>query len=224
MTQPTRTRRRWFRFSLRTLLVVVLLLSVPMGWFAVKLRQAEKQRKAVEAICQVGGEVIYDYQLPGRELPIPAWLRDLIGEDFFSDVAVVNLSTEVVGDKMIDDHLKTLPSLEGVGLFSTRVTDAGIAHLKGLTNLKNLNLYNTPVTDAGVEHLKGLMRLEQLDLSSTQVTDKGLIHLEGLDRLKLLVLDDIHVTEGGISKLQKALPKCEILWEPKSNPNESKDP
>jgi len=31
-------RRRWFRFSLRTLLVVVLLLAVPLAWMGVQLK------------------------------------------------------------------------------------------------------------------------------------------------------------------------------------------
>ena len=64
-TSPT-PRRRLFRFSLRTLLVVVVLLSVGLGWFAFKMRQAERQRKAVEKIREAGGVVWHDCDLYER--------------------------------------------------------------------------------------------------------------------------------------------------------------
>lgn len=57
---PPITKHRRFRFSLRTLLIVVVVLGVVLGWFAFKMRKAERQRKAVEAIREAGGVVIYD--------------------------------------------------------------------------------------------------------------------------------------------------------------------
>ena len=75
---------------------------------------------------------------------------------------------------------------DGLGLWSTQITDAGLMHLKGLTNLEELGLSSTRVTDAGLVHLKGLTKLEKLGLVGTQVTD------------------------AGVAELQKALPKCRI--------------
>ncbi len=43
---------RWrFQFSLRSLVVLVVAVAIPSCWFAVKMRQAERQRKAVAALC-----------------------------------------------------------------------------------------------------------------------------------------------------------------------------
>jgi hypothetical protein len=39
-------------------------------------------------------------------------------------------------------------------LGETDVSDAGLVHLKGLANLKELGLYRTKVTDAGVRELQ----------------------------------------------------------------------
>ena len=92
----TRSKRRRFRFSLRTLLVVFLVLGLGLGWFAYKMRQAERQRRAVEGIEEVGGRVWYDYELEAHqrgkapEPPAPAWLRELIGDDLFADVSYVH--------------------------------------------------------------------------------------------------------------------------------------
>jgi len=34
---------------------VIVLLSLPMGWFGWKMREAERQKRAVEAIRKAGG-------------------------------------------------------------------------------------------------------------------------------------------------------------------------
>jgi len=47
---PARPRRRWLQYSLRTLLVFMVLASVPMSWLAVKMHHAREQREAVEAM------------------------------------------------------------------------------------------------------------------------------------------------------------------------------
>ena len=42
-------RRRPFQFSVRSLLLFVVALSVPLGWFAWEMREAGRQKEAVEA-------------------------------------------------------------------------------------------------------------------------------------------------------------------------------
>src|SRR5947209_3836521 len=56
---PKTPRRRWFRYSLRTLLLLTLLLCTAARWMAVR---AERQKAAVAAILADGGSVYYDYQ------------------------------------------------------------------------------------------------------------------------------------------------------------------
>ena len=130
---PSKPRRRWFQFSLRTLFVLVTVLCV---WLAVTVNRARKQREAVAAIEAVGGLVTYEYQYDSSDTfsatakpPGPEWLRELVGEEYFVSVTFV-------------------------GLQNTQVTDACLEHLKGLTNLETLNLIGTQVTDAGVKNLQ----------------------------------------------------------------------
>ena len=191
MTDP-KPRRRWHQFSLRTLLIVVLVLSLPSSWLGVKLHEARKQREAVGAILEAGGTVLYEYQfdesgkfVAQAEPPTPAWLRSLLGDDLFRDVAYVS------------------PGRDS--------GDAELEQLKGLTSLRRLNLDGGEVTDAGLEHLKGLTSLEELDLSHTQVTDAGLKHLKGLASLEYLGLCCNKVSNEGVKKLQEALPNCQII-------------
>ena len=242
-SQPSKSKRRWYRFSLRTLLVVILLLCVLLGWFALKMRQAERQRRAVEAIRKAGGTVLYDYQFHEesgtstgvRESPVPTWLRELMGEDFFASVAAVGFHdpessasdtrpTTVDDPDAVLEHVAGLTGVVCLWLDANQVTDAGMEHLRGLTRLRYLDLSYTQVTDAGLENLNGLTQLYRLELNGTQVTDAGLEHFKGLTELGLLQLHGTDVTEEGSEELRKALPDCHISWVEEAGPPPSARP
>jgi serine/threonine protein kinase len=110
------------------------------------------------------------------------------------------------------EHLKGLNHLELLDLTSTPVSDAGLIHLKELPNLTWLTLHRTRVSDAGLIHLKPLTNLSHLELAETRVSDAGLEHLAGLSHLRQLNLTGTQVTAAGVAALQKALPKCQIVW------------
>ena len=124
--------RRWLQFSLRTLLVVMTAFTIPLG---IIVNRAYEQREAVAAIEALGGAVIYDWQpslraqsrgtwsihyeathwtnffTPKKGQPGgPAWLRRLIGDDFFQDVATVNLS--IPSSVSEDEVLQLIPRLQ----------------------------------------------------------------------------------------------------------------
>ena len=54
-----------FQFSLRSLLLLVVVVAIPCSWLATEMEAARKQREAVEEIEKTGGRVVYDYQLDG---------------------------------------------------------------------------------------------------------------------------------------------------------------
>jgi hypothetical protein len=145
-------------------------LSLPLGWFAYKLRQVREHRAAVKAIQTLGGRVgCYPDRLgrhPGEEV------RGDRGDRLW-----VRLSRTPVRDAGLV-YLRGLTTLYQLDLDATKVTDAGLVHLKGLTQLKVLSLDNTQVTDAGLEHLRGLTQLQSLSLVNTQVSDPGVAELQ----------------------------------------------
>jgi len=225
------------------LLIVVVLLSVLLGWCGMEMRQAGRQRQAVEAIRKAGGVVFYDFQLdesgyalPVQEPPAPAWLRELVGDDFFSEATGVGFNYPEEASDVVLGRVKGLTKLRLLYLSGPQVTDVGLKHLKRLTKLRTLLLHGTQVTDVGLEHLRGLRELESLDLSGTQVTNAGLEHLRGLtglNRLELpgtqisdaglqhlgeltglenLNLHGTYVSDKGVEQLRKALPNCHIDW------------
>lgn len=200
--KPRNQRWSWRQYSLSTLLVVVTIVGVGLGLVT---NRAERQRRAVAAIRELGGLVQYDFEYPApKELPGPDWLCQMLGVDYFADV--VDVHTLNMTDATCS-HLSALTSVRTLGLVSNEVTDAGLAHLEGLTSLEVLYV-DAQVTDAGLAYLSGLTSLQELNLSSTQVTDAGLAHLSGLTSLYLLSLDCPRVTDKGCDKLQQALPNC----------------
>ena len=232
--KPRKSRRRWFQYSLRTLLIVMTVCAALFAWWSHKARQ---QREAVAAIKAAGGEVQYDFKRNHLKQPRywPTWLVNVLGVDYFASVQWVYLTNTQVTDAGLEhlkgltaiqllalkntqvtdaglEHIKSLTAMQTLGLSGTQVTDAGLEHIKGFKVLRTLGLSDTHVTDAGLEHLKGLTAMkEQLDLSNNpQVTDAGLEHLMGLTAMQTLWLNGTQVTDAGVARLQKALPNCKI--------------
>ena len=109
--------------------------------------------------------MVYDYQFDAQSKMIkgakgrgPAWLRDLLGPDYFDTVVYV------------------------------RVTSAkGMEGVNGLARLRSLSIDVPEDGEDPMEHLQDIDGLEELDLSG-YVTDIGLDHVRGLKHLRRLTL------------------------------------
>jgi len=204
-----KSHRRWYQFSLRALMVLVVVVALPCGWLQWKLDRKQRERAVLAEINRVGGSFNYDWQYAGQSGPAgTSWLRKLLGDDFFSSVVLV----QIEGNHVTDDWLARLEPLGDVKhlyLRCPQITDAGLAHLSGM-NLRELSLERSRVTDAGLGQLEQQTDLVYLNLGETDVTDVGLVHLQTLTRLGHLNLMETRVT--GISELQRALPHCRIHW------------
>jgi hypothetical protein len=88
MSEYSNPKRRWFRFSLRTLLVFVTIASAGFGWLATKVRAKQREREAVRALLELDCDIVYagqpfsedgimwdDYRVPRG----PKWLRNILG-------------------------------------------------------------------------------------------------------------------------------------------------
>ena len=230
LAQPaSRPWRRYLRFSVRGLIVLVLVIGVWLGWI---VRSARIQREAVAAIEKAGGIAsYYDWEwttggiIPGRKPWAPRWLVDLIGVDYFGHVTTVAVLLVLNAIRRSVRTGRASHSTEQLYLVGTSLSDSGctsaradqpsaarpllyaghrhrVSASEGLTNLSLLRLDNTRVTNAGLAHLKGLTNLSLLDLNGTQVTDAGLAHLKGLTNLSDLDLSGTQVTDAGLVHLK----------------------
>ncbi|HEV3164766.1 MAG TPA: hypothetical protein VGZ22_12125 [Isosphaeraceae bacterium] len=208
-------RRRRLAFSLRMLMLVILGIACWLGWITNKARE---QRRAVEAIREYGGFVHFDYEMAngnlvlGREPSAPRWLRMLVGDAYFQDVAWVSLVYDSSSGKRYetarsDDRilaeLEHFPQLKYLLFQKGQATDAGLAHIRGLNELECVYMWDpAELTDAGVAHLRGLKNLRTLHISKSKMTDAGLAWLKDLTRLENLSLQDNHFTDRGLAHLR----------------------
>jgi hypothetical protein len=202
-------RRLKIRFSLRGLLLAVLLLGCGLGWLVSELRQAKQRRETVSKIRNVRGHATYDYQVhPEADWILPRLLRAWIGEGFLSRVEKVSIHNARDGDL---ESVRNLRSLNDLRLNSRYVTDAGLSCLGALESLERLDLWCSQVTDDGLRHIRGLRKLSVLDLYGTRITDAGLLDLQCMTNLRVLKVRDTQVTSAGVTRLRAALPNCDVV-------------
>jgi Leucine Rich repeat len=192
MTDDRQKSRRWYQFRLRTLLICVLVLSVPLSWFGVRLEKARKQRNAIDLLEDKG--CIFVYQYPRvKEIRVPIQVLAAYSRVTDSDLK----------------HLRDLTEITHIYLNETAITDAGLQHLEGLTQLRELSLEHTDITDDGLKHLPGLTSLRVLRLGYTPITDVGLNQLEELTNLRCLDVGG-KVTPSGVAEFNRAVPDCAV--------------
>jgi hypothetical protein len=180
----TTAKQRWYRFSLKTLLVVMTLLAVGLGFYVNSYRQ---RRAAVAAIEDLGGVM-------GVQYMGPEWLRSRVqDEKYFWDPAGVhfNGSDHQLTDaelKRVMPYLKTFERLQDLSLPSPKITNAAIPMLLPLAN-----------------------KLVNLDLSQSQITVDALVHLKRFRNLAMLVITHTPLSTADIDEFKKALPNCTIV-------------
>lgn len=139
---------RRFQFSIRSLLLLMLLASLPLGWMAFQQAKRERRWRRFHAIQKLGGQL---------------------------DLHFCDKGEPCEGDGA-DDHPPWY--IIAVRLPKSRVTDADLALVESIGTLKELDLSETAVTDQGLLRLDHLQKLERLDLHGTRVTEAGISRLQ----------------------------------------------
>ncbi len=212
--EPPKRKRRWFQFSLRTLLIFATIVAVSCAWIERRAERKSKERDTARAVVKSGGTVYYDYEWIDNhwvhgEPSGPEWMRAFFGETFLNEVVYVQPGKEIT-DEGLANLAESFPHLRSLYIGNSRITDAGLMKLQRMQEIKRLSLSATAVTDAGMESLKDLTQLETLAVAITKVTDVGLRRLQGLTNLKHLILGYTKITDAGLESLQ-AMDRLEEL-------------
>jgi hypothetical protein len=179
------------RFTLRLLLIAVTVLCV---WLAVHVHRAREQKRIVRLIEINSGKVWYDYEYPGRldlwgnrlpgESPVPRWLLDRFGVDFFHRARAASIRTP-------DD----------------------LADVCRLDTLQELIVVNSGTNDKDVLQIAGLVRLRVLSIRAgqeygserpTRITDQSLVILGQMPRLDTLTAYGDEFSAEGIEALARS--------------------
>ena len=207
--QPPKSRRSWLRFSLRSMMLLVVVIAVPMAW---KVNRARNQRVVVAELRKLSAGIIYDYQIvngiydPNLPQPGPKWLTDFLGKEYFIEVHHIAVDGPQVNDETIA-LISKLPGVVSVALVDRTsgagITDDGMAHFAEMANLEILVLRSDRITGTGLMHLSGLRRLKILG-SSGRITDEALEQISKLEHLELLHLSQAAlITDRGLAHIAK---------------------
>jgi hypothetical protein len=185
-------RRRWFQFSLRTLLVGTVLLSCAFAFYKEIFYRVHQQRRLISKIEKIGGRVGYDdpyRRAVERKLDPPGspFVRWLVGNDAYASVEHIDLRQSGATDKDLDT-LTEFPKLNAVSI-DNRFTQNGLISLAKNQNLSTIVIYDMYFDEPGLKPLASLNKLKSLHLLGTSVDDRSLRNLGTLTNLEFMQLN-----------------------------------
>ena len=227
MDQTPAKRRRWFRFSLRLLFVVMTVLCI---WLGIQVNAARRQKEAVAAILRAGGEVNYDYQMMPDPIvpamggfsisffsmfyadrnvspPGPTWLRNQFGDEYFRTAVqgYIHLYDPVAARAAISG-LANLHAVKCVQLFGPdrEIEDSDLNPLGQLDHLERLWLWRTHVTGVFLAQIRHPGSMTQLSLEENDIDDAAMAHIGNMTSLENLDLEEnARITDAGLVHLRK---------------------
>lgn len=165
------SHRRWFRFSLRGLLVAITLVSVLFGWRINSVRKVDKALKSLEA----AGFLVQRYW--GDEKTMTAgpddrtfWKRVFMGEGKFAvmnNVEGSSVKADDAGFRRAMPAVRALGTVRCIALVSDSISDRTLLELKTLPALKRIALWFTKTSEAGVADLQRALPDCYLDVQPT---------------------------------------------------------
>ena len=205
-TQPNvQPRRRWLSFSIRTLLVAMLIFASLFAWLGKHVIRTRAERPVVAQIQAAGGNAYYDYQL-GFEFINPSnaptgseLVRAVLGDDIYATVNAVLFYNPTTDADITDLH--KLANLLDVSISGPGITDKSIDDLLRINKLRSLNLSDTSITPDGLSRLSASKTLQHLTLYGATVTDAHLQTLPSFSNLQFLQVIRAPVSDAGIKPL-----------------------
>ena len=165
-----RALRPSFRFSLRSLCLIMLAVAIVGGLLGSQRAQARRQTRTLRQLSS--GPVLTLTSPRG-----PAWWQKSFGRVMFQPIRYLNLRYVDLGETGLAP-LARLPALRQLELAGLNLTDDDLRHLAKLERLEALQLEDMPLTDAGLRYIRPLKRLKSLTLEATDISQGAIRKLQ----------------------------------------------
>lgn len=186
--------RSWLQFRLRTLMALMLLVSIVGAWAVEQRAFYVRQRAALERMAYAQPELV-----PVRS-SLLSWF---IPRHLHVDVVGLQMWDASRFEESALAELRHFPKLRRLVLDGTPISNAGLANLPPLKELQYLSLKRTKITGASLPHLKPLNELRALDLSDSRLRSGDLQQLPSLPLLEELALEWTQVDDADLSQLYR---------------------
>lgn len=213
LSQPSIKRRAWFRqFSIRSLLLLMLVTAVAVGWLGNEVRVARDQNAVVQRFREDGISVSLESR--NRKLvPESELTRRIFGESFFFAAFRIHATKYVSADLL--SSIERLPPLVDVFLNNTQANDETVRVIAASDRLEQLFLGATEITDRGLEHFVDHPALFSLVVFDTKVTNLGMDSICDVPKLKSLAIQQTSITDAAVralveSKLRDQLVELDV--------------
>ncbi len=206
---------RRFRFSVRALLILSLLVAFLFAIYAYNKQAAARQVAIVKQLRAAGGSVIkYEWEHdvnwnPGKQT-YSQWIERLFSPDELYAVNTLFLESNEHPDDLIE-LASGLRRLRMLKLPGCKVTASSLQPLVGLRHLEWLDLFMTNADDQCVNTVSKLKSLRILDLRNTKVTDDCVDGIISLPNLSQLLIVDTALSDTCIERLRISLPNCKLV-------------
>jgi len=193
-----------FQFTIRLAMLVTLVVSVGLAFYAYHQRLLHRRLQAMSQIERDSGFVTFRNDNGGIPINITDEVRR---RDRLESVCLA-------GSKLEQRTLELLSSLNDarfISFNSSAFADHHVGYLDGLTNLRELQLNGTRISEIGLEHLSKQHQLTLLTLNDTSVDDDAVDALAVMKSLQKLHVRNTDLSDTGLKRLQSELPDCEIV-------------
>lgn len=201
-------RSRWRRFRLRTLLLVVLLIQVPLIWYVHGRHRAHREDVAVQRLFPDGTGSFS--RGTDSTSGLQKWLFRLGLEPHFYGVTLVAGEYAALGHSQ-DDSLVHLPALRHLVLQNTQIPAQTIIPSR-LQHLQVVNLSGSSVPPRFIESLAECRALDQLALGDCLLSSHTLIAIGDLKQLRLLSMSRCMVGYWDSDTLVREQGDCSFLY------------
>ena len=203
-----KSRRR--RFTIRFLMITMVLFAGLFAWFSTAYHQSRKQADAVDRLFSLGAFVMYEPRqsvavsvLPGSPEEPPRVISKSLGVDFFR--AATNVSTQSGASSKMDkdailDAVSSLRELKRLRLTKLTFSTGDLAQLSDLSELTSLDLTRTRLDNGSLPWLQDT-QLQWFDGSHTWLGNTALHDLSRCPDLQNLSMERTTVTDAGLLHL-----------------------
>jgi hypothetical protein len=198
--------RRWPRFSVRSLLVLVTVSGLVLGAYTIFVRshfQAYHREQATIAQLQDLEAVVSVFRRPRG----PAWFQKWKGGIYSHRVVELQISCRVLSKELFA-KLTAFGHLESLTINGNKISDQALAQLAPIRTLRSLSLRITHMQNSG-QHALRQLRLELLELITDHFGTNETNWIEDLNELKQLELT-APVADSDLKSLEP-LPNLEEL-------------